>query len=290
MVEKIQNVEQFVSQILGRNVRNNKLISYRGHGNKSFKLRPSIFRSAENRENEHILLRELVAAHPEDFSSDVSALEMLVLMQNYSLPTRILDVSFNPLVALYFACEPAKRRNPIVKDGKIVFRTVEADGEVIIFEILKTKIKYFDSDTVKLLSNLSRLNYALKEDIDTSLDDTTFNGSLPVRRLVHFIRQENSAFQSEIVPNHLDKILMVKPKQNNKRILAQSGAFFVFGLTEEIKENNEMEIGIDRMIIDAEKKKEIRSQIDKFSINEKTLFPEIERAARYIVGQLSDII
>src|SRR3546814_15113403 len=55
--------------------------SYRGHGSTYFKLKPSIFRKSSTKENEHILLRELIAAHPEDFHGDTSALEMLVRMQ-----------------------------------------------------------------------------------------------------------------------------------------------------------------------------------------------------------------
>lgn len=92
----IGKLEDFVSEILGRTTSVTQLVTYRGHGNSAFKLQPSIFRTAVNRENEHILLRELVAAHPEDFSADTSALELLVRMQHYSLPTRVLDVSLNP--------------------------------------------------------------------------------------------------------------------------------------------------------------------------------------------------
>ncbi|WP_371929795.1 FRG domain-containing protein [Brevundimonas sp. C43] len=61
-------------------------------------------------ENEHLLLRDLVAMHPAQFEADSSALEMLVRMQHYALPTRLLDASWNPLVALYFACQPKKIR------------------------------------------------------------------------------------------------------------------------------------------------------------------------------------
>ena len=38
---------------------------------------------------EHLLLRELIAAHPAEFLTDTSALEQLVRMQHYSLPTRV---------------------------------------------------------------------------------------------------------------------------------------------------------------------------------------------------------
>ena len=285
--DPIERLEDFVSLILGRAVPNTRLVSYRGHGNAAFKLQPSIFRTAVNRENEHILLRELVAAHPEDFSTDTSALELLVRMQHYSLPTRVLDVSLNPLVALYFACEPAKKRISAISAGKRVFRSVEADGEVVILSISKRRVRYFDSDTVSILANLARLRWDLKSKIDTNLEEEEFNESLPIRRLLHFIRQESSGFESGIVPSDLDAVLMVKPKQNNRRILAQSGAFFIFGLTEELEVPNPLGVKVERTRIAADSKRDIRDQLDKLAINEKTLFPEIERAARYIAGTLS---
>ena len=49
----------------------------------------------------------MVAHVPRDFSECKSALDYLVQMQHYGLPTRLLDVTTNPLVALYFACQPA---------------------------------------------------------------------------------------------------------------------------------------------------------------------------------------
>lgn len=281
----INTVEGFVTEILGRGVKPaNKLVSYRGHPNSAFLLRPSIFRSPGMREKEHILLRELIAAHPEDFTADASALELLVRMQHYSLPTRLLDVTLNPLVALYFAAESAKKRVIDRRTGKRT--SVEAAGEVITFSIASRRVRYFDSDTVSILANLARLDSALKKKIDTSREQDDFNEDLPIRRLIHFIRQEQS-FEPEIVPDDLDKILLVKPKQNNRRINAQSGAFFVFGLTQELEETNPFGVTLNRITVEAGAKKTIRDDLDKLGVNEKTLFPEIERAARYIAGSVS---
>jgi hypothetical protein len=238
-------------------------------------------------ENEHILLRELIAAHPEDFSGDTSALEMLVRMQHYSLPTRLLDVSMNPLVSLYFACESVKKRIRSIRNGKPMTRTVECDGHVVVLSVRKKNMRYFDSDTVSCITNLARLSWVRKQKLDTDLDEKVFNESLPTKRLLHFIRQEKFGFLSEIEPTDLDRIILVKPKQNNKRILAQAGAFFAFGLIDEIPEDNDDGITIERISISGNQKAEILAQLDKLGINEKTLFPEIDRAARYITGSLS---
>lgn len=283
----VQSVADFISIILSRPTTPRMLSTYRGHGSLEFKLQPSIFRRPSTRENEHILLRELIAAHPEDFNGDTNALEMLVRMQHYSLPTRLLDVSMNPLVALYFACESVKKRVRITRGGRSSSKTVENDGHVVILSVPKRCIRYFDSDTVSCLTNLARLPLKLKERIDTSLEMEEFNNSMPVKRLLHFINQEKHGFLPEIEPSDLDRIILVKPKQNNKRILAQAGAFFAFGLTDEIVDGNEHSIKVERISVAADLKPEILSQLDKLGINEKTMFPEIERAARYITGSLS---
>lgn len=261
--------------------------AYRGHGSTDFELKPSIFRKSGTKENEHILLRELIAAHPEDFHGDTSALEMLVRMQHYSLPTRLLDVTFNPLVALYFACESVKKRVPIKKNGRRSTKTVDMNGHVVVLTVHQRRIRYFDSDTVSCLANLARLSWSYKQELDTDLELTEFNDSTPVKRLLHFIRQEKNGFLPEIEPSDLDCIMLVKPKQNNKRILAQAGAFFAFGLDDEIVNGSSDRIKVEHIEIDADSKEIILRELDKLGVNEKTLFPEIERAARYITGTLS---
>lgn len=80
---------------------------YRGHADESWNLIPSIFRTPNGIKKEHLLFRDMVAHVPQDFSECKSALDYLVQMQHYGLPTRLLDVTTNPLVALYFACQPA---------------------------------------------------------------------------------------------------------------------------------------------------------------------------------------
>ena len=277
----------YIEAILARRANPNRLTCFRGHEDSAFNLQPCVFRSNENRLNEHLLLRELIAAHPSEFSSDVSTLELLVRMQHYSLPTRLLDASWNPLIGLYFACQPKKRRKLVVRAGKLIRASIEADGEVVILTVPRNKVRYFDSDTVSCLTNLARLKPSLKDGIDTSLSLEEFNTKLPIRRLLHFIRQERPSFEPEIKPEHLDGIFLVKPKQNNKRILAQDGAFFVFGLNGELTEQNTDGIKIERIKILAGKKADMLSDLEKLDFNDKTVWPEMERAALYITKRLT---
>lgn len=113
-------------------------IFYRGHSNKEYELKPGIYRG-DIIKNEDKIYRETIAKVPYDFK-DKNTIESLALMQHYGIPTRILDLTTNALVALYFAC--------VGNEDK--------DGEVIVFDIPEENICYFDSDRVMVLANLAK--------------------------------------------------------------------------------------------------------------------------------------
>ena len=54
---------------------------------------------------ENVLVNELYTTRPEEFAGITSDFDLLAKMQHLGLPTRLLDFSLNPLVALYFACQ-----------------------------------------------------------------------------------------------------------------------------------------------------------------------------------------
>ncbi len=78
----------------------------------------------------------------------------------------------------------------------------------------------------------------------------------------------------------------VRPKQTNQRILAQQGAFFIFGLKSTLEDDNKFEINIVRTTIRASAKKNLLAELDSININGSALFPEIESAAKYIMSKI----
>ena len=103
---RINSVSEFIEKIVQQDKETRIETFYRGHADKDWMLLPSIFRTPNGVEKEHLLFRDMVAHEPQSFSECKSALDYLVQMQHYGLPTRLLDMTTNPLVALYFACQP----------------------------------------------------------------------------------------------------------------------------------------------------------------------------------------
>ena len=101
---RISSVSEFIEKIVQRDKEAGTETFYRGHADKDWDLLPSIFRTPNGVEKEHLLFHDMVAHEPQSFSECKSTLDYLVQMQHYGLPTRLLDMTMNPLVALYFAC------------------------------------------------------------------------------------------------------------------------------------------------------------------------------------------
>lgn len=119
---------------------------YRGHSNINYVTQPSVFR--ENYyQHESEMYQELLVKCPNDFKKCKSKFEHLKLMQHYGLPTRLLDVTLNPLIALYFACSGSDNDN----------------GEIIIYDVPKNDIETEETNTLGILSSLSTFEYEVQK-------------------------------------------------------------------------------------------------------------------------------
>lgn len=251
-------------------------VFYRGHSNsKKYRLEPSIFRRDQDgnfihRDAEDRMYRELLVSNSVDFSGDIYTLDRLVRMQHYSLPTRLLDITSNPLIGLYFCCKS----------------NLNDDGEVIVLSMESSYIKYFDSDTASCIANLSRLSKGVRDSIAFDAEGLEgFNDQRALKQLLHFIKEEKPFFEPRLQPEHLRSVLCVKGKHTNSRISFQSGAFLLFGDEAVLDEEGTTNITLHRIAIT--NKRAILKELDRLNINESTVFPYIESSAKYIAQKFA---
>lgn len=255
---------------------------YRGQLNSSWEPLPSVFRSKEDFLNEHVYIREYERIMPER-CEDKSSIEILIDAQHYGIPTRLLDVTSNPLVALYFACSgPSDRRS-------------SSDGVVIQF----APAGVFMQDD--LSCNL-QAEYVRHYKNGVHFPVTWKNN------LIDSVRRSNNRFSSDVYrtatilfSEHLMQFFFL-PKYVNQRIAAQEGAFLlcstplvkrpdlgygeeIFLLPDEIKQDYENKISF-RYIIPYDLKEDILYQLDYLGINEAKLFPDIEHRVKSIVSKI----
>ena len=172
---------------------------YRGHSNKDWRLLPSLYRSGILNFEEK-LVNEFIRRRPDEFSENDGVFNVLAKMQHYGLQTRLLDVTENPAVALYFACCENKD---------------ETDGEVFIFQ------KYLDEIPSNTASNIiAEFNLRQKNDSGHYQAKNYYDTVV----IIHNEKDVEMAFYH--ISTGYD--CLARPKIISERILRQAGAFLLF--------------------------------------------------------------
>ena len=263
------------------------VLYFRGERTNAWDLRPSVMRRSKEdrfslRVRESNMLLELMARRPEDFKDTTSALAQWVLAQHHGLKTRLLDVTRNPLVALFCACE---------SDGEL--------GRLHVFSVPRELLKPFNSDTISIIANFSKLPRAEQnlllgwtgEDIEERDPDPQYSHIYEdaMRRLYHLIRQEKPYFEERIDPRDLFRVFVVEPQQSFERVRAQSGAFLISAFHErferdEILNWNPGIPSYDHSTLEVpnENKQQILDELRLLNITRETLFPGLDEAAKAV--------
>ncbi len=284
---KVKSLETYLEQLPRLSEKMTDEIFYRGQSNTSYKLTPSVLRD-DIKNNEHTIYTQIMTECAHEFADCDSHNEILSKMQHYGVPTRLLDVTTNALVALYFACGGNQ----------------DKDGVVYVIRTDKSQIKSYDSDAISILAALPRFSYAEKVEIAKFANEiksqnqgipydeqliSNFNEKKIIKRLLHEIKKEKSAFDNIINPDDILKNFFFLPRKSNARIIRQSGAFIIFGLhdNEIIIDNHFSDTNVNygnsyKIIIDQSYKQEIIKQLACFGISKATLHPELYKVAEFI--------
>jgi hypothetical protein len=233
-------------------------------------------------EHEDEIFRETVSIFPDELLAQKLTVEKLFLMQHYRFPTRLLDISKNPLVDLFFACFADKGKEASFKD----------DGVVYVYAVPTKEIKFADSDAVSILANLCKRphngfvidkKYNIKRDA-TEEERLAFNKEEAIQYLVYDIQEEKPHFHPLVQPKTIGSVVCLRPRMNNPRIIRQDGYFFLFGVNGDKEHCAKMNADWikDPIIIPAKYKKPILEELGKMDLDEGFFYPDFEHVSEVI--------
>lgn len=244
---------------------------FRGHYNYNYILVPSLYRKKTFYENENFMYMDF-KTHFYNELSDKKYIEILTTMQHYKMPTRLLDTTSNPLVALYMACDRPNNYKP--KGASI--------GEVVVMHEERKSVKYSDSNVVTLLSSLAVLETHYKQEMYEKImesiekkDPSIYQNSIAFKRFVAEVKTELPLFDLDFFsPEVLLHPRHVKVGMINERIIAQAGNFILFGLCnyatgqyvklETVHQNRLFVVHRDKIV----------EQLERLNINMGTMYPD----------------
>lgn len=266
---------------------------FRGHADIKYKLLPSIARERNTScdvtifNGERNLVELAKCKYPEVFREEMKPLEILALLQHYGIPTRLLDVTENALVALYFAC-----CNKFQKDGE-VFVFINKDDHVDNAPIISAI-----ADSYKLTRGAP---YSLKNFYRAALNQPYF---LEHKHIFEICGDKMDG--TKLVEKCCDKIIFVYAPIHTLRQQLQQGRFILFPnrIIDNYLEKNEKAFDtiIDpinkdneciktRFTIKKESKKTILRDLKLCGISESTLFCDsIDMVCKGIIDKVRKML
>lgn len=177
----------------------------------------------------------------------LNAWECYSMMQHYGLPTRLLDWTKAPLIALFFALTPEEN----ITDDRIIWAidpfllNKEYSGNETLF----TPNSYSDDD----------------ENVDLYLPRTLFKSS-------------------ENIPSHP---IAIEPTFSNNRIFAQQGCFTLHGSDTNTIDEFYQKKNIDKIIkirIKCNEVKKIYKELNNLGIREDIIYQDLNSLSRRIIS------
>lgn len=149
-VESVAGYIEILRKILDDDKNNRKPV-FRGHSDKKWELESSGDRKNLDARDYHDIWLECYKHNYKTIKTK-DFLDTVVNMQHYMLPTKLLDWTYNPLIALYFAVEPNLEKD---KDGEVIVAHPHMIYEPDLKEtkILSRYLKKYITIKIRLMKN-----------------------------------------------------------------------------------------------------------------------------------------
>lgn len=205
---------------------NAKKYVFRGYQNEE-QLKPQILRMSQDLVNKEYTILQQFEKYATQYINITNPIDLITWAQHYGLPTRLLDFTYNPYVALFFSLYSENEEgNYFVRycklNNNIIFNSLPIIDDLIsvgknynnVTNAYKQACRSFRNFGIKgdhgyyalILENLK--NYECKYDNLEIIDDCVYQYASEIKEKIHN-----------------KKILFISPSNSNPRIQAQQGLF-----------------------------------------------------------------
>jgi len=289
-------------------------IYFRGQSKEYEFVIPGIYRNIEYLKNEKKMIEEAELSYPKELRKIETQTDKLALMQHYGLPTRILDITTNALIALYFAVSDFEKEDGIVYlfDNRDKKKSNSKSNSVVV-KVAVAKLLYEDKILLnELFSKEENKELSIQEYLETKVRNEI---KTVIEKVCENIQSDIGFIPKTIKISDFYGIDFVHPIEMEERIIRQSGTFMVFGLdglennvTEESIQNkiDEMihkyeiryspengilidkkfrfnkSMGEARIKIKKEYKNQLKNELEMIGIIKKIVYPDMQNKSLYI--------
>lgn len=262
---------------------------FRGHKSESYSLAPLIERDYPHdnwAEVEYRILKEFKSKarmhlHPAQIPRTERELGWLAVMQHYGTPTRLLDFTDSPYVALYFALRNREK-------NKFPYAEVWAiDAAALRRQAVKTSREA--DTTVPKKKGEPRKNGRVRsrpEDLSSSLQRAQQEDELSEELI------RNALEPCNVRREHFNRagfVAVAHPPLQNPRLSSQRGVFLLNGAQDrtfeeslELMMRGEKRRWYRRFRIPEDALEKVEEKLFQFNIHDLSLFPDIEGLAGFV--------
>jgi hypothetical protein len=207
--------------------------------------------------------------------------EALAIAQHHGLPTRFMDWTTNPLVALYFATRETQRNSDGDSLDSAIYILISQPKR---FSDLKRQKQ--NSEAIQQSSN--HVKQALVQNDSDGYDIFGLDGEqatifdefedLDEGEQLQPQKQEDKSEDKEFSPFGIGENVIYDPPHVSPRIRAQDGVLLACHQPmQSLEEKDVLEIVIDHTAHD-----DIRRRLDQYGVFDKQLFPDLDGIAKWL--------